>query len=336
MQSEHLGRKRVVTEPNFVEPTLVQQQAATSNSIASNQSCCLVQIYPTDVVDGLQKVSSDCFVLGRDARCDLVLHDGNVSRQHAKIQRVDGGYRLTDLDSTNGTFVNDHRIQSIMLTGGETLRLGSFIFKFLSADCLEAQYHETVYNAMTRDGLTGAFNKNYLLDSLGQELAKSRRSGRSVSLIMMDIDHFKSVNDTHGHLVGDEVLKEFSARLQKCCRAGDLFCRYGGEEFALVMSDTDLIEATEVAERCREVISATPFRTAAGLLPITTSLGVIESTLLDHLIEPSDMIKTADEYLYQAKRSGRNRVCGPELDLFDSLSHANSSNLQLVIDPPTW
>ena len=323
-------------DANFIEPTLLERHCESADEAHTSQECCLVQIYPTDVVDGLQKVKQDSVTLGRDSRCDIVLQDGNVSRQHARLERVDGAYVLTDLGSTNGTFVNEQPVTQTRLTGGETLRVGSFIFKFLAANCLEAQYHETVYNAMTRDGLTGAFNKNYLLDSLQQELARSQRSARPLALVMMDIDHFKSINDTHGHLVGDEVLKEFTQRLQHVSRAGDLLCRYGGEEFALVLSDTDLDEALEAAERCREAIAARPFSTAAGPLNVTASMGVIESTLVSPSAGPLDLIKIADDYLYQAKRSGRNQVQGPNPHDPAWQAAAVASAPCAVVDPPTW
>lgn len=297
-----------------VEKTLLDSRTKKANQSppkSSAKDCCLVQIYPTDVVDGLQRVEKASVTLGRDSRCDIVLDDANVSRQHAKLEKTEQGYLLTDLGSTNGTYVDEVLVNQQILKGGETLRLGSFIFKFLSADCLEAQYHETVYNAMTRDGLTHAFNKNYLLDSLEQELARSRRSGSTLSIVMMDIDHFKSVNDTHGHLVGDEVLKEFAKRLQSVSRAGDLLCRYGGEEFALVLVDTPLHEALEAAERCRQVVASTPFETASGPLDITTSLGACDTSFAESDLTPTQLIKLADDHLYQAKRSGRNRVCAP-------------------------
>jgi len=303
----------VATELNFVELTVMDTQAGRNVPRPPiEHDCCLVQIYPTDVVDGLQKVEQPVAIIGRDATCDIALDDANVSRQHARLERVDGGYLLYDLQSTNGTFVNEVPITEHRLTGGECLRFGSFIFKFLSADCLEAQYHETVYNAMTRDGLTHAFNKSYLLDSLTYELARSRRNGRPLSIVMLDIDHFKSVNDTHGHLVGDEVLKEFSRRLQEVSRADDLLCRYGGEEFVLVLSDTDLEEAVKSAERCRLAITSEPFETAVGPLAVTTSLGAYTAALLPDDGTTTDLIRCADEQLYRAKRTGRNRVCVPD------------------------
>lgn len=302
----------IASDLNLVEVTVMDRSAKRANTLPPiDKDCCLVQIYPTDVVDGLQKVEKDVVVLGRDVKCDIALDDANVSRQHARLERVAGGYMLIDLQSTNGTYVNEVPITEHRLTGGECLRLGSFIFKFLSADCLEAQYHETVYNAMTRDGLTKAFNKSYLLDSLSYELARSRRCQRPLSIVMLDIDHFKSVNDTHGHLVGDEVLKEFSQRLQGVSRADDLLCRYGGEEFVMVLGDTPLTEANRLAERYRQVVAAAPFETASGPLSVTTSLGVYEASLLPVEADLSELIKLADEHLYQAKRSGRNRVCSP-------------------------
>jgi diguanylate cyclase (GGDEF)-like protein len=295
------------------EATLLERSAGrdAERPEPAEKACCLVQIYPTDVIDGLQKVDRPIITLGRDAKCDIVLDDPNVSRLHARLERVDGGYVLVDLESTNGTFVDEQPIARRRLNGGEALKFGSFIFKFLAADCLEAQYHETVYAAMTRDGLTKAFNKNYLIDSLNQELARRRRSDRPLAIVMLDIDRFKSINDGHGHLVGDEVLKEFASRLQQVSRAGDLFCRYGGEEFVMVLGETDLIDAIGIAERCRREIQARPFSTADGPLEVTTSLGVSEASLVGAEATPAMLLKLADEELYRAKRSGRNRVCAP-------------------------
>jgi diguanylate cyclase (GGDEF)-like protein len=270
---------------------------------------CLVQIYPADVVDGMMLIEKDELTIGRDARSDLMLPDNSVSRQHALIRRTDQGFELEDLGSTNGTFVGGQGVTRTLLTSGDTIRLGSFLFKFLSAGSVESQYHETVYSALTRDALTGTMNKRYLLETLNRAMAAAVRQKHPISVVMIDIDHFKGVNDTFGHLVGDEVLREFGRRVSQECREDDLLARYGGEEFCLLLTATGGEEASIVAERCRKAVCDQAFQTAAGPLEITASFGyaVLDPNLGETGLE---LIHRADGKLYEAKRAGRNRVCG--------------------------
>jgi diguanylate cyclase (GGDEF)-like protein len=273
------------------------------------QESCLVQIYPPDVVDGMRLLQHERIVAGRDATANLRLHDSSVSRRHAEFERDQIGYLVRDLGSTNGTHVNGELVSRQRLQSGDTLRLGSFLFKFLSAGSIESQYHETVYTALTRDALTGTMNKRYLMESMQREVARSIRQHLVLSVLMLDIDHFKSVNGTHGHLVGDEVLREFGGRILTECREDDLLARYGGEEFCLLLSATCRDEAREIAERCRVAISHRPFETAAGQLDISASFG-LACLDPDAPATPTELIHEADLCLYDAKRNGRNMVCG--------------------------
>lgn len=277
---------------------------------AVDRECCLVQIYPADIIDGMIPMEQDTIVVGRVPQCDLQIEDSSVSRRHAEFRRVNDSYDLCDLGSTNGTFVNGESIKNHELRSGDCIKFGSYLFKYLSAGSIETIYHETVYSTMTIDALTGAFNKSYLLDNLQREIARCHRKGHDLAVVMSDIDKFKSVNDTHGHLVGDEVLKEFGQRLLEISREDDLFARYGGEEFSLVLAESDEDEAMQMAERCREAIAAKPFDTSIGPLSITSSFGVAMMPS-DVAVSPTDMIGEADERLYLAKRWGRNQVVGP-------------------------
>ncbi|MCC9655749.1 GGDEF domain-containing protein [Rhodopirellula halodulae] len=286
------------------------RQTPTASTAPTQDECCLVQIYPPDVIDGMMLLEQDEFQIGRSPESDLPLFDSSVSRRHARLIRDADGYVVRDLDSTNGTLVNEREIQGdVKLHTGDTVRIGSFLFRFLSADSIETQYHETVYNALTRDALTGTLNKRYMLEALGREISRSMRSQLEMTVVMLDIDHFKSVNDTHGHLVGDEVLQTFGKRIESICRVDDLLARYGGEEFCMVLAATGSDEAHEIAERCRQVICSEPFETAAGPLAISASFGFA-------VMNPSspkttnELLEAADNQLYEAKRSGRNRVCG--------------------------
>lgn len=288
--------------------TMQQDDFEAPAGALANESC-LVQIYPADVIDGMMLLEEEVLRVGRDFECDLSLNDGNVSRKHAEIRRTSNGHVLQDLGSTNGTTVNGNRIESYQLRSGDQIGMGPFIFKYLTAGSIETHYHEAIYSSLTRDALTGAMNKRYLLDSLHREIARSRRDKQPLAVVMIDIDHFKSVNDTHGHLVGDAVLREFGTRLISGCREDDLLARYGGEEFSLLLVSTDQEEANAIAERCREAIANQAFKTDAGDLEITASFG-IECFNGDRSVSPDELIGIADQRLYQAKQEGRNRVVG--------------------------
>ena len=268
---------------------------------------CLVKIRPMDV-HGLVHIRDNSFIIGRDDRCSYTIHDAAISRRHANIELVESNYVITDLNSTNGTFVNEQRITSHPLRAGDRVRLANHIFKFLSSDHIEAQYHETMYSMMTKDALTGAYNQRYFTDMLEREIERARRYQRSLALILFDIDHFKDVNDQHGHLVGDEVLQELSRRVEKVIRRDEIFARYGGEEFAMVMAETSEEGAILMAERLREVVGDTPFETGDVALSITISVGV-DTRLPDASTTREMLIAAADAKLYEAKQAGRNRVC---------------------------
>lgn len=159
------------------------------------------------------------------------------------------------------------------------------------------------------DMLTGLYNRRYCLDRISSELARTLRNGRPTSVGMLDLDMFKQINDTHGHLTGDMVLREVAHRLQEVVRAGDLVGRYGGEEFILLLPETNTVAAHEVAERLRRSLASIPIPTEAGLLHVTASIGLV-TYAGDVEIGASELIALADANLYRAKESGRNRVVG--------------------------
>ena len=270
---------------------------------------CLLQIHPLEINGNLIQLTEEQVSVGRESSCGVCIPDASVSRKHALIERVDDTYQVTDLGSTNGTVVNEQRVTSATLEPGDRVQFGGFIFKFLSTNHIEMQYHEAVYSMMTRDGLTGTLNKRSFLDILGREFHRAAQRYTPLSLILFDIDHFKSVNDTHGHLAGDEVLQEIGQRIGDIVDEHDVFARYGGEEFAILLSGVEAKQAAELAERCRSAVEMTAFETSAGPLPITISMGVADMTTLDKKVDESQLVQAADELLYSAKRGGRNRVC---------------------------
>ena len=273
---------------------------------------CLLQIHPLDISGGLIELTQSQTAVGRDPGCGLSIADSSVSRQHAIVERAGDTYQVTDLGSTNGTCVNEQRITSSPLSPGDRLQFGSYIFKFLSTNHIELQYHEAVYSMMTRDGLTGTLNKRSFLDIIGREFRRAASRGTELSLILFDIDHFKSVNDTHGHLAGDEVLQEIGHRISSVLAEHDVFARYGGEEFAILLPDANAAEAIETAEACRRAVESTAFPTSAGPLLITISAGVADMNAIDEPTSETQLIQSSDEKLYEAKRGGRNRVCAQD------------------------
>lgn len=291
------------------EPTISGSLAKLPGATEKPQAASLVNIYPPNAHGGLIHLPLNRFVVGRESSADLWLDDPSISRVHAIIERTDAGCSLTDNGSTNGTYVNDQRIKTAILQPGDLVRFGNHIFKVLGANDIETQFFETVYTRMVRDGLTGAHNKRYLVDALEREVKRTQRHRRPLSIAVLDLDHFKQVNDTYGHLIGDEVLKEASRRLMGMVRQDDIFARYGGEEFIAVFSETNRDQALIVAEFFRHAIAGTSFLTASGLLKVTISIG-IASTTGSEPITPNGLIAAADEKLYEAKRSGRNRVEG--------------------------
>ena len=268
--------------------------------------CFLVQIHPLNMDRG-PILLADKMIVGRSETCDLYILDGSVSRKHAQLKRATSGFVVTDLESTNGIRVNNQCTEQRTLTSGDSLQLGGHIFRFLAGHDFESQYHETMYSMMTRDGMTGIYNKRYLLECLDREIARCKRYERPVAIAMIDIDHFKLVNDSHGHLIGDEVLKEVANRLGKTLRNDEVLARFGGEEFALVMAEADVHQAFDVAERCRLTICESPIETQIGPLEVSASFGVA-APIPSELTTPNDLMSDADARLYEAKSNGRNRV----------------------------
>jgi diguanylate cyclase (GGDEF)-like protein len=274
---------------------------------STNAPGCLVRIYPTEGLGQLFRLQDGRLSVGRDPFADLCIEEESVSRRHAFIEHINGVDTVQDLESTNGTWINDMRVLARNLAPGDRLRFGSQIFTYLSASSLEAQYHESVFKIMTTDGLTRTYNKRFLLESLDRELLRCRRRGLKLSVLMMDIDHFKKVNDTWGHLAGDTVLTEFASRAGSVLQGDEVLARYGGEEFALVVPDADLEEAAQIAENIRQVILNAPVLFDGEQIPITVSIGVAEFSA-DAAINSIGLLDSADRMLYLAKSSGRNQV----------------------------
>jgi two-component system cell cycle response regulator len=276
----------------------------------SLRDACLVHIYPTGQAMGSRHpLNGAPVVLGRGEDCEVQIDEHSVSRRHARVELGNDAFIVADLQSTNGTFVNDSPIIRAKLTDGDYLRVGNCIYRFLCGGNVESQYHEEIYRLTIIDALTGAHNRRSMLEFLDRELSRSARHQRPMALLMIDIDHFKKVNDDLGHLGGDVVLRELTAIISATIRKEDLFARYGGEEFALVLVETPDDQAREVAERVREAVAAKPIKCDGKLVPLTVSLG-LACSCGDPDLTVIELIRRADVQLATAKAEGRNRVCG--------------------------
>jgi two-component system cell cycle response regulator len=268
---------------------------------------CLVKIHPAVLGEGLIDLPEHRYLIGRSGDCQLCLADDQaVSRQHAFLEYRPEGYVLVDLGSTNGTYVNDEPINERTLTTGDLVRVGSHIFKFLSND-VEAQYHQTIFSMIVTDGLTGIFSRRFFEEALEREVVRSMRHRRPLSLVMFDIDRFKSVNDEHSHLVGNEVLREVCRRVAPSIRRDEVFARWGGEEFVVLLPEAKREQAAGFAERIRKLVADAPFVVGTVELPVTISLGV-GTTTGEPGVDGNALVLDADKNLLRAKASGRNRV----------------------------
>lgn len=257
----------------------------------------------------LVALEQDQTLVGRSSDCDLWVEDGAISRRHfAIILRGKDAY-IADLGSTNGTLVNGERVSAQKkLVDGDKIQISrETILEFTYLDKTRQLSEKKRYEMGTTDPVTGTFNKRYFIDRLKEEFSFAKRGQRALSLMMFDIDHFKKLNDAHGHLAGDFVLQKMGQLIAKTIRVHDIFCRYGGEEFVILMRDTSIQNAVNLADRLRRIIAEHEFIYEGKLLPVTISCGV--SLVSDEHTNENDFVATADQYLYQAKNSGRNRVC---------------------------
>lgn len=278
--------------------------------VAHDVADCLVVLHAPSQADLGRRHVLDRPVtsIGRGRDNDIVLLSDCVSRRHARLEHRPGGLFVVDLASTNGTYINDgaRLTAESRLNRGDQLKVGDSIFKFLSGSDVEAQYHDIVFRMTITDGLTNLANRKQLDTLLGDEIPRARRHGRDLALLMLDIDHFKNINDTYGHLTGDSVLRSLAALLQKRLRPNDKLGRYGGEEFCALLPETNLQSAAKIAEELRALIAAHAFVAEESELRVTISIG---AATLAAGMQPDDLYKSADEQLYRAKRSGRNKVC---------------------------
>ncbi len=257
-------------------------------------------------------------ILGREIGADVRVNDSLVSRRHAMIitstDPVSGGavYTIRDFGSRNGTLLNGERIREETLQNGDKISIGDHILRFDLLDEIDREYQRHIHRLISHDDLTGLLSSRSFFFELRREAERARPANRPFCVLMMDIDHFKQVNDTYGHLTGSKTLEEIGETIIKCLRSGDAAARFGGEEFAAFLLDAEVGQALVAAERIRKEIESRDFSIvkqgrADETHNVTISIGI--SSFPDDSTDAIELVEMADSALYRAKRAGRNRVC---------------------------
>jgi len=250
-------------------------------------------------------IEQPVLTIGRSSQCDIQIEDDNVSRKHAEINFRDGLVWLTDLQSTNGSYVNSKRVSEIPLNDGDLVLIGRVLFKFIHSSIVENRFFGQMYSLATTDFLTGIANRQQIINLLEQEFNRARRYDRPLSVLIYDIDRFKEINDTYGHLAGDQMLIESSRIVKDHLRAEDHYGRLGGDEFLIICPETPVEHALALGKRIQVVLSKTDFLVKDKIVFFTISVGAAALSLK---VSSSDEFSLlADQALYRAKNAGRNQ-----------------------------
>jgi diguanylate cyclase (GGDEF)-like protein len=256
--------------------------------------------------------------IGRALEADVRINDLRASRLHARINSTldietdETVYSITDLSSTNGTLLNGELITEAPLNDGDKIVIGDHLFRFDMLDEIDREFQQQIHRLLAHDELTGLLTSKSFFSELRREAARAQAEARPFCVLMMDLDHFKEVNDTYGHLVGSSTLEKTGHVIKEALRAGDVAARFGGEEFAAFLLDANYAQGLVAAERVRLAIanheySATRQDSPAATHRITISIGV--AAFPDDATDPIQLVELADSALYRAKRDGRNRIC---------------------------
>ena len=274
----------------------------------------LVIVHSADLREVCRRYELDpavgAYAIGRGDGCAVLLDHPRVSRAHAHVECRDGEWWLVDDHSTNGTLVNDAPADVRRLHSGDRVQVGGTVFKYIAASDIEGQYFATIRTAMITDGLTRALTHAAFRERLESEFRRARRYRRPLSLVLIDLDYFKQVNDSHGHLAGDTVLRDVSGMILSRVRREESLGRLGGEEFAILLPETELLGAQVLARDLQERMRAARWDVGGATVQITASFGVV--SLTPAMTAPESLIERADALLYAAKGAGRNRMVSDE------------------------
>ncbi len=297
-------------DSKFGERTIVSPIASIAPFSAEQAPALLVIAGPQ--IGRNFAIDKEEYMIGRVENCDFIVEDDLVSRHHCKIIVNQAGATLIDLASTNGTFLNGHRIEKGPLKEGDRIQVGSStILKYHLQEEVEVKFLTELYDAATKDFLTGVYNKKYFMDRLTSEFFYVQRNGGQIAIIILDLDFFKKVNDTYGHVAGDATLKKLAHHLMHNTRKHDMVARFGGEEFMIFMRECDLDQAKALAEHLREGVSKLVIEAGHKTFNVTASFGIstINEQTRENIASVEAFIEAADANLYRAKKEGRNRIC---------------------------
>ncbi len=271
------------------------------------RTACVIVIYGEGLGQRIN-VESRQILIGRSEEADLQLPHPSVSRRHCRIWRDGQDHWIRDQGATNRTRLNDRELgdSDHLLVDGDHITIGESILKFVGHASLEAPYHEEVYQLATQDALTELGNRRHFDELLEKELARATRHRRPLSLCIIDIDLFKKINDNHGHIEGDGVLRRIADAIRAHARIEDVAARIGGEEFAVLFPETDVASAHGICERMRQSVRDIPFRLGEDQQTITVSIGIAGLREGDTC---GTLMQRADQALYQAKDNGRDMTC---------------------------
>jgi diguanylate cyclase (GGDEF)-like protein len=321
-----MGRRRLSSGPprpgtsglpnldNFdYESTSSRQTETDRLSPPSSRSTARAVVTVVRGADAGKVVSFDeaGITVGRATACDLVLPDPGVSRKHARIVQSGTRFLVEDLGAKNGTFVDGEVVEKREVDIGTTIQIGPHVeLRLVSMTSVEERLARQLYDSSMRDALTGAYNRRYIVDRVGSEIAYARRHHGVLSLALFDFDFFKTINDTHGHATGDDVLRDTARIVGRILRNEDVLARIGGEEFAFVLRGIAHAEAVTCAERVRAAVAARSAVGPNGAVRVTISIGVssLDDCHADATVD--QLFAIADERLYAAKAGGRNCVRG--------------------------
>jgi two-component system cell cycle response regulator len=290
------------------DTTRMAPAQAAGEADAQQAAACLVVLSGSNVGE-MHRMEKEQLVIGRGDKVDIRLVDDGISREHARLFKDGVRIMLEDLGSTNGTYCNGVRVDRQPLTEGDKILIGSTtILKFSYQDKLDEMFQRQMSESALRDGLTRAFNKRYFTDRIESEFQYAVRHSTPLSLIFLDIDHFKKINDAHGHQAGDHVLAQLATLVMSMLGEEETFARYGGEEFAIVARGVELEAAAALSQRLRAAVEGHPFKFETTSIPVTVSVGVARAPG-PGMSASGDLVARADEAMYAAKRGGRNRVC---------------------------
>jgi diguanylate cyclase (GGDEF)-like protein len=305
--------------PSFIDPDWLDSETSvtrpTETSIEAHPSVAQRDRALLTVLTGLNAgqvftLDTDEVTIGRGREATIRIEDVGISRSHSRVVRtMDGKFVVEDLSSTNGTFVGGRKIERAELHTGDRIQVGpNVVLRFAILDEAEEQLAHQLYEASTKDGLTKVYNRKYFVERMAAEVAYAQRHSSLLSVILFDLDLFKRVNDTHGHLAGDVVLRVVAAQVQRTIRTEDVLARYGGEEFVILVRGIPHANASHFGERVRKAVERLTIPWEALQLKATISIGVSSLSELPAAASGDDLLHLADERLYRAKSGGRNRV----------------------------